>query len=153
MLLLHPRTVQVNIHQWLCVYKIFSLTGEGLYARRDIPSESLVCLFSGSRKRHFRNDDWDWSDYCIKLDENCSIDIPDHYIPVKHYCATLAHKACHSFTPNSRFDQVYHPRFGKIMAIFANMDIRKDEEIFVSYNYTIALAPVWYQQVWLTHLR
>ena len=64
-----------------------------MYARRDIKKDSLVCLFSGSRKRHFRHADYIFSDYCIKLDESCSIDIPDFYIPVTHYSATLAHKA------------------------------------------------------------
>ena len=31
--------------------------------------------------------------------------------------------------------------------------LRKDEEIFVCYNYTVTFAPEWYQQVWLAHLR
>ena len=73
------------------------------------------------------------------MDESCSIDIPDFYIATKQYCATLAHKvaitlnmsnhpaccvqACHSFTPNSAFNNLYHPRFGRIMAIFAKRDI------------------------------
>ena len=98
--------------------------GEGLFARRDIKKGDLVALFSGARKRHFRNETFEWSDYCIKVDESCSIDIPDFYIDVDHYCATLAHKACHSFKPNSRFDILYHPRFGRIMAIFAKQDLR-----------------------------
>ena len=34
----------------------------------------------------------EFSDYCIKLDPHTSIDIPDYYIPVHHYCATLGHK-------------------------------------------------------------
>ena len=29
---------------------------------------------------------------------------------------------------------------------------RKDEEIFVSYNYTVSAAPQWYQQLWLSYL-
>ena len=66
--------------------------GEGLFARRDIKQGQLVALFSGARKRHFRNESFEWSDYCIKLDESCSIDIPDYYISVEHYSATLAHK-------------------------------------------------------------
>jgi len=66
--------------------------GEGLYARRDIAAGSLVCLFSGARKRHFRHESHTFSDYCIKVDESCSIDIPDFYIATKQYCATLAHK-------------------------------------------------------------
>ena len=98
--------------------------GEGLFARRNIKKGGLVALFSGARKRHFRNETFEWSDYCIKVDENCSIDIPDFYIDAGHYSATLAHKACHSFKPNSRFDSLYHPRFGKIMAIFAKQDLR-----------------------------
>ena len=28
----------------------------------------------------------------IKVDESCSIDIPDFYIPTEHYSATLGHK-------------------------------------------------------------
>ena len=28
----------------------------------------------------------------IKVDETCSIDIPDYYIPTEHYSATLGHK-------------------------------------------------------------
>ena len=40
-------------------------------------------------------------------------------------------QACHSFSPNSKFNRLEHPRFGKIMAIFAKEDIEKDEEIFV----------------------
>ena len=30
---------------------------------------------------------------------------------------------------------------------------RKDEEVFVSYNYNVTGAPLWYQQAWLSHLR
>ena len=93
-LLLHHWKLQARKNIWRFHKGIWSsfCKGEGLYARRDIDKDSLVCCFSGARKRHFRNDNYDWSDYCIKLDENCSIDIPDHYIPVNHYCATLAHK-------------------------------------------------------------
>ena len=107
--------------------------GEGLFARRDIKKGDLVALFSGARKRHFRNETFEWSDYCIKVDESCSIDIPDFYIDVGHYSATLAHKACHSFTPNSRFDCLYHPRFGKIMAIFAKQDLRSASVTYIHY--------------------
>ena len=35
--------------------------------RRDIAAGSLVCLFSGARKRHFRHESHTFSDYCIKV--------------------------------------------------------------------------------------
>ena len=72
--------------------KTIFVPGEGLFARRNISSGSLVCLFSGAKKRHFRNDHYGFSDYMIKVDETCSIDIPDYYIPTEHYSATLGHK-------------------------------------------------------------
>ena len=57
--------------------------------------------------------------------------------------ASLGHKACHSFTPNARFDEIYHARFGNIMSVVAKRDIRRHEEILVSYNYTLSVAPEW----------
>ena len=31
--------------------------------------------------------------------------------------------------------------------------VSEGEEIYVSYNYTVATAPEWYQQSWLSYLR
>ena len=75
--------------------------GEGLFARRKINEGSLVAVFNGSRKRHFRPSqvNEEFSDYCIKVDSTLSLDIPDFYIPVKNYSATLAHKVHLSSSP------------------------------------------------------
>ena len=62
-------------------------------------------------------------------------------------------QACHSFKPNSKFGRLDHPRFGKIMAIYATEDIDADVEIFVSYGYGMAGAPEWYRNLWLQYLR
>ena len=45
-------------------------------------------------------------------------------------------QACHSFTPNSTFASLYHPRFGKIMSIVAMRDLRAGEEVLVSPPHT-----------------
>ena len=48
------------------------------------------------------------------------------------YCATLAHKTNHSFTPNAQFIVYDHPIFGTIPRIMATEDIpAKEEVIFV----------------------
>ena len=39
------------------------------------------------------------------------------------------------------------------MSIVADRDIKAGEEVFVCYNYVVALAPVWYQEQWFIHLR
>ena len=81
------------LHVYVAPSKV-EFAGEGLFARRKIKKGSLVAVFNGSRKRQFRQSlvTEEFSDYCIKVDTTVSLDIPDFYIPVKHYSATLAHK-------------------------------------------------------------
>ena len=81
------------------------------------------------------------------------LDIKQDHIDTHNYRATLAHKTCHSFTPSCHFAQFWHPRFGLIMSVVADRDIKGGEELFVSYNYAIAQAPDWYQEQWFEHLR
>jgi len=130
--------------------------GEGLFAKRFLPAGTLVALFNGIRQREsgFVKKPIEFSDYRIGLGtgEIC-LDIPEPYTSLKKYCATLGHKACHSFTPNSAFKEFFHPRFGRIMSIVAESDIDLDKEILVSYNYRIHQAPSWYQDLYFRHLR
>ena len=81
------------IHVYVAPSRV-EFAGEGLFARRHIKKGSLVAVFNGARKRKFGRDltSEESSDYCIKVDTSVSLDIPDFYIPVKHYSATLAHK-------------------------------------------------------------
>ena len=132
--------------------------GEGLFARRRLSSGDLVCLFSGSKiykdnnKRSLQFGDEEWSDFRITLDKSVDLDIGPEYRQCHQYRATLGHKACHHFNRrNSAFQEFEHPRFGRIMSIVAVRDIEEGEEIFVSYNYSVPLAPPWYQQLWFSH--
>lgn len=52
---------------------------------------------------------------------------------------------------NAAFQEFEHPRFGRIMSVVATRDIAKDEEVFVSYNYCVSMAPDWYQELWFRH--
>ena len=117
---------------------------------------SLVSIFNGVRERtHIRTlkATEKWSDYRVYLDNNINIDIPDYYIPCTRYSSTLGHKACHSFSPNSRFSQVFHPRWGKVVCLVAYRDIARHEEITVCYGYKMEIAPRWYSDLWMKHLR
>ena len=132
--------------------------GEGIFAKRMIPKGSLVALFNGTRQRETLNTLNSknltlFSDYAITLDRCVSLDIPDKYKTLSAYRATLGHKSCHSFTSNSTFTEIFHPRFERIMAIVAKEDIPRHEEILVSYNYRMCHAPEWYTDLWFKHLR
>merc|ERR1712107_386095 len=69
------------------------------------------------------------------------------------YCATLAHKANHSFTPNVEWGIFEHPRFGLIRSLRAIRDLKKGDELLVNYHMTVAKSPEWYRQVWLQWMR
>ena len=130
--------------------------GEGLFAKRDIPTGGLVALFNGVRQRDpvlTSRLPLDFSDYRITLGRDVSLDIPDKWSNLNAYRATLGHKCCHSFKFNARFVELYHPRFGPIMSIVAVSPIRTNQEVLVSYNYRICQAPTWYVNLWFKHLR
>lgn len=48
--------------------------------------------------------DWALNGNTLSLDEDTVIDVPEPYNHVTQYCASLGHKANHSFTPNCAYD-------------------------------------------------
>lgn len=48
--------------------------------------------------------DWALNGNTLSLDEETVIDVPAPYSHVSKYCASLGHKANHSFTPNCIYD-------------------------------------------------
>ena len=100
-----------------------------------------MALFSGLREvKHDRSttiraDEEAWSDYRLTLgkhffyniwfwalnsnigslisptDSSIDLDVPIELTSLDKYCATLGHKACHSFSKrNARFENLWHPR-------------------------------------------
>ena len=87
------------------------LAGEGLYAASLIPELRIFSYFNGVRIHCTRDLKGKSSDYRVRLTDDLHLDVPDKYISTKSYSATLAHKACHSFKPNSMFTSCWHPRY------------------------------------------
>lgn len=50
------------------------------------------------------NRDWALNGNTISLDEDTVIDVPQPFDQTERYCASLGHKANHSFTPNCKYD-------------------------------------------------
>ena len=84
--------------------------GEGLYAATSIPQQRIFSFFNGVRIYCTRDLKGESSDYRVRLTDEVHLDIPDEFISTSSYSATLAHKACHSFKPNSTFVPCWHPR-------------------------------------------
>ena len=131
---------------------------EGLFTKKDIPKDFFLCFYNGVKLRSDELDDdkEDWEANAYKIvdlqgedeDGNLGIlDIPPQYVSLKNYQASLAHKANHSFQPNAKFSLFDHPRFGKVPAVKSIVEIPKDTEVLVSYDYAMDEAPPWYQEL------
>ena len=57
------------------------------------------------------------------------MDLPPQYHESANYCASLAHKLNHSFTPNCDWVNADHPVFGFIPAARAVEDVMPGEEV------------------------
>jgi histone-lysine N-methyltransferase SETD7 len=125
----------------------FEKAGEGLFAKVDIELGTVIAFYNGVRVLAETDTDRP-TPYKISLDDDYDLDMPDEFITLSKYNATLAHKVCHSFKPNCEVDDFFHPRFGEIRCIAALQDIRKGDEITINYRYNLTLAPTWYRIAW-----
>ncbi|XP_059095447.1 histone-lysine N-methyltransferase SETD7-like [Tigriopus californicus] len=105
---------------------------EGLFANKDLPTDRIVAFYNGIhlRENELVDDKSDHDANAYKILDlqgpdsdgfQGILDIPPEYVNIK--------------------------RFGKIPAIQTVMEITKDTEIFVSYDYDLEEAPPWYQDL------
>lgn len=124
--------------------------GEGLFAKTDIEAGTIISFYNGLKVKS--DSDWERpTPYKMFLEDNYDIDIPDSMTCLSNYNATLGHKVCHSFKPNSETDVFYHPRFGLIRCIATLKDIRAGQEILINYGYNLSVSPTWYKVAWAKH--
>jgi len=123
--------------------------GEGLFSKVLFRSGDLVSMLNGTRV--IPSLDEEWSDYKVHFNTDFDIDIPDDMRRLDQYCSTLAHKANHSFSPNTTWGRMDHPKFGLIVTLIAKEQILPGEEVTVNYNYHQTVAPAWYKECLQTH--
>ena len=92
--------------------------GDGLFAKRDLPAETVISYYNGlhiSPEEDYAASSCNYQIYVDWTNTEGSpyVDIPTECTNVHAYCASLAHKANHSFSPNCRFVSVHHPRLVK----------------------------------------
>lgn len=129
--------------------------GEGLFAQKDLKPKEVISLYNGIKVRTstFASEHMPRSDYKIRLNADIDMDIPKGFHLLENYCATLAHKANHTFEPNAEWTLFEHPRFGLIRSLTAKKEIAADQEVLVNYQMAMAKSPEWYRVVWLQWLR
>ncbi|XP_073896594.1 histone-lysine N-methyltransferase SETD7 isoform X4 [Macaca fascicularis] len=85
---------------------LISSAGEGLFSKVAVGPNTVMSFYNGVRITHQEVDSRDWAlnGNTLSLDEETVIDVPEPYNHVSKYCASLGHKANHSFTPNCIYD-------------------------------------------------
>ena len=91
--------------------------GDGLFVREDVEEGAVLAFYNGGRldKGEAEEPSEDWEDDAYKIldqtEEENVLDIPVKFRSIDTYCASLAHKTNHSFSPNARFCLFHHPRY------------------------------------------
>ena len=93
-------------------------SGQGLYAKIDLPKDTIVAFYNGVRLPYELKGrpPESWSDSGYKIHVNADwisglrMDIPEEYIDLSVYSATLGHKLNHSFDANCFAWFFDHPR-------------------------------------------
>lgn len=127
--------------------------GEGLFAKTDIPDNTVFSYFGGQRVA--------WSDWneTKPLDAEYWITVEDTneviFLPqelgqdTKAYKATLGHKINHSFSAwNCMFHNLDHPRFGLIPAARTTETVREGQELLCMYQHEYHHAAPWFQELY-----
>jgi len=136
--------------------------GEGVYAKVDLPPDTVVAFYNGVRLppggQGDDEDDWEKCSYRIflhsedgeedEVEEMEQMDIPSELRDSSVYCATSAHKINHSFQPNCRFSRFNHPRFGPLPCVTTTQQVKEGEELFSYYRYLLSDCPDWYLKLW-----
>ena len=117
----------------------FSLQGDGIFAEKYLPKNTLACFFSGYKvKENYLEDLWvekvggmenflnlkpedvlfnqfiERKSYLIALDEDYDLDIPPEMaVSSDKFRATSGHKTNHWFSPNCYFGWALHPIHGR----------------------------------------
>ena len=114
--------------------------GEGLFTRKHVSKGLVVAYFAGVK---VDGGCVTQSEFSISWLDGSGLDIP---VPLRSsYCATLGHKACHSFAPNCEYSWAAHPRWGRIRAVVSLRSLEPGEEILTDYKYSYHKAPQWYR--------
>lgn len=132
-------------------------TGQGLFAKRTIPAQTLVATYAGLRvydEDLLYLDDMtpqqieDAHKNLMSFDDDYSLNIPPKMSFLHQYRASLGHKAQHKFkNVNVEFVFFKHPRFGYVRGLESKRTIQRHEEIYVDYYYSIKSdhCPSWYK--------
>ena len=131
--------------------------GEGLFARVDLPAGVCVSFYNGVKQAEAETErrHWRHNGNCIALDEAAGIDIdvPQQLASTALYCASLGHKANHTFDKNQQnclYSHYYHPRQGHIKCVRVRADrvggVKAGEELLVEYGYDKRGGPQWWKE-------
>eukprot|EP00094_Tigriopus_californicus_P006204 TCALIF_05970-PA protein Name:"Similar to setd7 Histone-lysine N-methyltransferase SETD7 (Halocynthia roretzi)" AED:0.01 eAED:0.01 QI:153/1/0.8/1/1/1/5/0/491 len=114
--------------------------GDGVFTLQDIPKGTVIAYFNGIRlkEKHIFNPMRIFtkkSVYLVEIGEyDDFLDIPAQYSNWTTYQATAGHKVNHGKKDNCKYSECQHPRFGTVLCLAVNKDVKAGSELFTLYN-------------------
>lgn len=133
--------------------------GEGLFAKINLPSDTVVAIYAGQLVDQDIVDARDWALNSNTLtydeDDELSVDVPAPYDSTTQYCASLGHKVNSTFSRaaiNCVYSTCYHPVFGVVRCIQTVKDVSEGDELYVCYGFELGTVnndrlSDWYRQL------
>lgn len=132
-------------------------SGEGLFALIDLPEDTVVSFYNGTKQTSEKTERNRWNEnsntIALSEEDGVDIDVSPKYSDLSQYCASLGHKANHTFD-DSRQSAMYshfdHPRFGHIKCIRTIRPVKAGEELLVDYGYSLHHkgGPSWWKETY-----
>jgi hypothetical protein len=136
-----------------------------VYVLRALPAGTVAAFYNGVRllggaaATEPLGESWEEAAYRIFLhppegeeqqegEDLDRMDIPPEMRDMASYCATVAHKINHSFSPNCRFSRFEHPVFGPLPCVVTTEPVPAGAELFSYYRYLLSDCPAWYAELW-----
>ena len=115
--------------------------GNGVFAVTDLAAGSIVGYFNGvhlTREEVFRRPRSEQSVYIVEgVEENEMLDVLPEFTSWSQYQASAGHLINHGKDGNVDYTQCFHPRFGNVLCVVTIKDIKKGQELLVTYDVSV----------------
>ena len=133
-----PHIVDEVAEEYIEVRHINDYEGDGTWATKDIPKDTMVMQYGGFLLSNHSNleekyDSGHAYTQTIGGCEGVKIDIPKGFEDASKYNGTLAHKTQHDFNPNGEMRRVDTARYGHIVGFFTIKEVKKGEQFLSNY--------------------
>eukprot|EP00095_Tigriopus_kingsejongensis_P001779 maker-scaffold339_size202159-snap-gene-1.24 protein:Tk01779 transcript:maker-scaffold339_size202159-snap-gene-1.24-mRNA-1 annotation:"hypothetical protein TRIADDRAFT_26073" len=114
--------------------------GDGVFTSQNVPADTIIAYFNGIRlkEKHIFNPVKMFkkkSIYLVEIGEvDDFLDVLPEFASWESYQASAGHKVNHGKNHNCGYTECEHPRFGNILCLATNQEMKAGTELLTLYN-------------------